>query len=230
VNEQFSIPDGFDGTVRLFPLPNVVLFPRVTLPLHIFEPRYRQMTTDSLAGDRLIAMALLRPGWEPHYDAKPALYPIACVGKVVADQALEDGRYNLVLRGLSRARILREIECERLYRTAQVQLLSDTDSTTPADSRKLCLLLARLARKWFTSVGVDFEQVSRLFKGNLPIGTIGDVLSFVLPLPPEVKQELLEQLNVERRISRLVNYLQEKQPSQSESTSAAKFPPEFSLN
>jgi Lon protease-like protein len=189
------------------------------------------MTADALAGDRLITMALLKPGWEPHYDAKPALYPVGCVGKVVADQALEDGRYNLVLRGLSRARIVREIECERLYRTAQVELLSDTASTTPADSRKLCLLLARLARKWFTSVGVDFEQVSRLFKGNLPIGTIGDVLSFVLPLPPEVKQELLEQLNVAQRIARLIEHLQEKQPSsQSEASPAAKFPPEFSLN
>lgn len=230
MSEQFSIPEGFVGTVRLFPLPNVVLFPRVTLPLHIFEPRYRQMTADALTGDRLITMALLKPGWEPQYEAKPALYPVGCVGKVVADQALEDGRYNLVLRGLSRARIMREIKCERLYRTAQVELLSDTGLTTPTDSRKLCLLLARLARKWFTSAGVDFEQVSRLFKGNLPIGTIGDVLSFVLPLPPEVKQELLEQLSVAQRIARLIDHLQEKQPPQSKSTSAAKFPPEFSLN
>src|SRR5262249_58348054 len=87
----------FHGKARLFPLPNLVLFPHVMQPLHIFEPRYRQMTADTLASDRLIALALLRPGWEADYEGKPDLYPVACLGKVVADQKLEDGRYNILL-------------------------------------------------------------------------------------------------------------------------------------
>src|ERR1700730_12850904 len=102
MSDDFTLPLAFDGTVRLFPLPNVVLFPHVTLPLHIFEPRYRAMTADALAGDRLITMMLLRPGWEEQYEGRPPLYPVGCVGKIVTDQKLDDGRYNLLLRGVSR--------------------------------------------------------------------------------------------------------------------------------
>src|SRR5947209_17017865 len=89
----------FDGTARLFPLPNLVLFPQVIQPLHIFEPRYRQMTADALDDDRLIALALLQPGWEPDYGGTPPLFASACLGKIVADQCLPDGRFNLLLRG-----------------------------------------------------------------------------------------------------------------------------------
>src|SRR3954470_16208806 len=100
----------------LFPLPNVVLFPNVFLPLHVFEPRYRQMTADALAGDRLIGMVLLRPGWEPQYEGNPPVHPVACLGRIVADQRLDDGRYNLLLKGVSRARIVEEIPTSKIYR------------------------------------------------------------------------------------------------------------------
>src|SRR6478736_5807860 len=107
----------FPGTARLFPLPNLVLFPHVVQPLHVFEPRYRQMTADALAGDRLIAPVLLKPGWEEEYDARPEVHPVACLGRVVADQLLPDGRYNLLLRGLSRAHLLGEVTDAKPYRT-----------------------------------------------------------------------------------------------------------------
>src|SRR5437763_12628020 len=100
MSDDLSALGDFDGTARLFPLPNLVLFPYVIQPLHIFEPRYRQMTADSLAGDRLLTMALLRPGWEESYEGRPAVHPVGCLGKIVADQHLENGRYNLLLRGL----------------------------------------------------------------------------------------------------------------------------------
>src|SRR5438094_2455530 len=106
MNDDTYALDQFDGTARLFPLPNLVLFPHVIQPLHIFEPRYRQMTADALDGDGLIALAILQPDWEKDYEGKPAIYPVACLGKIVADQRLEDGRYNLLLRGLRRARVL----------------------------------------------------------------------------------------------------------------------------
>ena len=92
----------------LFPLPNVVLFPNVFLPLHIFEPRYREMVADALAGDRMIGMVLLRPGWEHDYDGRPPVYPIGCSGVITHVERLPDGRYNIVLRGLERFRILEE--------------------------------------------------------------------------------------------------------------------------
>ena len=92
----------------LFPLPTVVLFPNVFLPLHIFEPRYREMVADALAGDRMIGMVLLRPGWEHDYEGRPAVYPIGCSGVITHVERLPDGRYNIVLRGIERFRILEE--------------------------------------------------------------------------------------------------------------------------
>jgi len=79
MSEAFSSLTDYMGTARLFPLPNLVLFPQVMQPLHIFEPRYRQMTADALAGDRFLALALLKPGWEPSYSGNPDIYPIACL-------------------------------------------------------------------------------------------------------------------------------------------------------
>src|SRR5438876_645259 len=103
----------------LFPLPNVVLFPNVFLPLHIFEPRYRAMVADALASDRMIGMVLLKPGWEAEYEGRPPIYPIGCSGVITHVERLKDGRYNLVLRGVERFRILQEDD-GRSYRRATV--------------------------------------------------------------------------------------------------------------
>ena len=92
--------------VPVFPLPNVVLFPGVVCPLHVFEPRYREMVTDVLAGERLIALALLRPGWEAEYEGAPAVHEVACVGRVAAAEPLRDGRFNILVQGEERVRIL----------------------------------------------------------------------------------------------------------------------------
>src|SRR5262245_4682668 len=104
---------GFSGKARLFPLPNLVFFPQVMQPLHVFEPRYRQMTADALEGDRLIALVLPKPGWEGDYMGKPLLHDVACIGRIMAEQLLEDGRYNMLLRGLARVRIVDEIASKK---------------------------------------------------------------------------------------------------------------------
>src|SRR5438132_13243727 len=109
MNDDLAALEGFSGTARLFPLPNLVLFPHVIQPLHVFEPRYRQMTADALDGDRLIAIVLPRPGWEYHYAGSPEIYSVATLGTIVADQKLDDGRYNILLRGLSRIHLSHEI-------------------------------------------------------------------------------------------------------------------------
>src|SRR5215212_6414723 len=96
----FSLP--------LFPLPTVVLFPNVFLPLHIFEPRYRAMVSDALAGDRIIGMVLLKPGFESDYDGRPPIYQVGCAGVITHSEALPDGRFNIVLRGLEKFRITGE--------------------------------------------------------------------------------------------------------------------------
>src|SRR5690348_5554222 len=113
----------------LFPLPGVLLFPRAVLPLHIFEERYKQMTADVLrpGGHRQIAMALLRPGWERDYYARPAIEPVVCVGTILSHERLPDGRYNLLLQGHTRARVVQE-SGEAPYRQAQLEMLVETES------------------------------------------------------------------------------------------------------
>src|SRR5438045_3723213 len=112
------------ASIPLFPLPNVVLFPNVFLPLHIFEPRYREMVADALAGDRLIGMVLLRPGWERDYEGRPPIYPIGCSGLLTHNERLPDGRYNIVLRGIERFRIIEE-DHARSYRRAAIEPLRE---------------------------------------------------------------------------------------------------------
>src|SRR5436853_1475417 len=107
-------------TIPIFPLPNVVLFPNVFLPLHIFEPRYREMIDDSLKGDRIVGMVLLRPGWESNYEGRPPVYPIGCAGVITHAERLPDGRFNIVLRGMEKFR-LRDEDRGRAYRVGHVE-------------------------------------------------------------------------------------------------------------
>lgn len=111
-------------TIPIFPLPNVVLFPQVFLPLHIFEPRYRSLVADAIEGDRLIGMALLRPGYEGDYDGRPPVFPVGCAGVITHHDRLPDGRFNIVLRGLEKFRITGE-ETDRLYRVARIESLEE---------------------------------------------------------------------------------------------------------
>jgi uncharacterized protein len=227
---EAAVPENFNGTARLFPLPNVVLFPEVLLPLHIFEPRYRQMKADALAGDRLIAMALLRPGWEKEYEARPPLYPTVCLGRIVAHQQLDDGRSNLLLRGLSRARIVAELPPERLYRRAQLELFGDTGVPTEQAALGYRRKLTRLARPWLRTLGPASSQVPKLLTSDLPVGVLADLLAFALPLPVEFKQELLGEQDTGERIRRLLECLATRPASAAADTTGQAFPPEFSPN
>lgn len=132
--------------IPIFPLPNAVLFPSVFLPLHIFEPRYRRMVEDALAGDRIIGMVLLRHGWEAAYEGRPAVYPLGCAGVVTHHERLDDGRFNIVLRGLHKFRILGE-EDGQAYRLARVEALpeppcGDPDALAQARQRLEALIAA----------------------------------------------------------------------------------------
>ncbi len=124
VREQLA---AFTGWAPLFPLPNVVHFPHLLLPLHIFEPRYRQMVGDSMEGSRLIAMALLKPGFATT-EGSPPIHDTVCLGRITAEQTVPDGRYYLVLQGLSRARIVREAASDKMYRIAELTLHPDPET------------------------------------------------------------------------------------------------------
>ena len=106
--------------IPIFPLPKAILFPNVFLPLHIFEPRYRTMVTDALAGDRIIGMVLLKPGFEADYEGRPPIFPLGCAGVISHAEPLADGRFNIVLRGLEKFRVEGEDD-SRTYRVAHVE-------------------------------------------------------------------------------------------------------------
>jgi Lon protease-like protein len=225
MNDDQAALAGFSGKVRLFPLPNLVLFPHVVQGLHIFEPRYRQLLTDALAGDKLIAIVLLQPGWEEEYDAAPAIEPIACLGRIGWHEKLSDGRYNLRLRGLSRIGLTDELPTDRSYRMASAELIPDV---APADLQRLKTLrrsLAEAVLPRFAGDGAAHQQLEELFSGDDPLGHVCDVLSYALPLPLDMKQALLTEPHVDLRAEIMIQALK---------VSAARadrvFPPAFSDN
>lgn len=116
-------------TIPIFPLPNVVLFPNVFLPLHIFESRYRAMVRDALATDRIIGMVLLRPGYERDYEGRPPVYPVGCAGVITHSETLPDGRYNIILKGIEKFRTTGE-DASRPYRLAHVEAIPDVVNET----------------------------------------------------------------------------------------------------
>lgn len=221
----------FGGVVRLFPLPNLVLFPHVVQPLHVFEPRYRQMTADALAGDRLITLALLGAGWDENNESKPTLHPIACLARIVAFKELDDGRYILLVRGLSRIRILEEIASDKMYRSARVELVDEVMVMPVQEAMAFRRRLTELILPRFTGSETERKQVEELLSGETPLGALCDVLCFQLPLPPERKQELLEETDVSLRARALIAALESiaiEGPAAQDPN--RKFPPDFSAN
>lgn len=193
----------------LFPLPNVVLFPGVLLPLHIFEPRYRTMVADALADDRRIGMVLLQPGYESTYDERPPVFAVGCSGAITHADRLEGGRYNIVLHGIERFRIVAE-DHDRAYRRASVALLTDRapDDEDRSEVRQLRLKLETLLVELGHRRGVTPSDA-------VPASSISDLdvvhtLAQYLDLEPLEKQALLECDGLRSRAQSLVELLEMK--------------------
>jgi len=191
--------------IPIFPLPNVVLFPNVFLPLHIFEPRYRRMLAAALEGDRIIGMVLLRPGWEGNYEGRPPVYPIGCAGLITHAEPLADGRYNIVLRGLEKFRVLSEEETDG-YRVAQIQTLMEelTDverASIRAERRRLEALLVPQPEGRGTDPKVP---------PSMPDEDLVNALAQYLELEPVEKQALLEREGLLARCRSLIELLEMK--------------------
>ena len=230
--EDLSVSqENFSGKVRLFPLPNLVLFPHVMQPLHIFEPRYRELLEDALADDRLIAMAILTPGWENDYEGRPPLYSMACLSQIITYCQLDDGTYNVLLLGVQRLRLMQELEPSRLFREAQAELCDDcgfpcTLARHKALQQKLRGALLQ-ALPMFPEV---HEQLDQLLGNDVPLGVLTDVISFMLEIDLERKQTLLGETDVNRRTELLLDCLSDSAAESSADRAAACFPPEFSTN
>jgi Lon protease-like protein len=225
MSDDRSILAGFGGLARLFPLPNLVLFPQAIQGLHIFEPRYRQMTADALAGDELIAPVLLQDGEASAFEDRPAIAAIACLARIVQHERLPDGRFNLRVRGIARLKLVEEVHTDRLYRTARGEPMPDV---VPADLGRLTALRRRLAGvilPQFDAGGPAHRHLSELFDGDLALGPLCDLLAFALPVPVELKQQLLDEPHVDTRAEILGHALQIAPVDPDR-----KFPPDFSVN
>jgi Lon protease-like protein len=200
----------------LFPLPNVVLFPSVFLPLHIFEPRYREMIADAIASDRMIGMVLLRPGWQRDYEGRPPIYPVGCSGVITHFEKLPDGEYNIVLRGLDRFRIVEEDD-QRSYRRAVVEPLPEravTEEDRAAIRRQRSRLETLLSPAADKAAGIELAKGSRSSDRTMPASMSDEdtvnALAQYLDFEPLEKQALLEKASLRARAESLVELLEMK--------------------
>lgn len=201
---QFS----FVGNVPVFPLPGMVFFPRTVLPLHIFEARYREMIRDVMKGERLIAVSLLRPGWEDDYEGNPPYHDIGTLGRIEDLEPLSDGRYNLRLVGLQRVRF-GELIKEKPYRLAHITPLAETPTNEDDPrvmSRKLDVLASHscLLRELTSSDGSDVVLDERI-----PFETAVNGACANLPVEPSIRQSLLEEDDLFERQNRALDLMEQ---------------------
>ena len=247
-----ELPDDFEGRVRLFPLPGLVMFPHAMQPLHIFEPRYCEMLSEAMASDQLIAMATLSDAAAAGSQASPPVESTVCLGRVVSHTELEDDRHNILLVGIRRARIRSELETGRSFRMAQVDINEDV---YPADGSKTRRALKGKLLDAFGRIIPQNQSVQKnlydLMAGQMQLGPITDIISYMMPFSTGRKLELLSLANVDRRADRLVDFLSdgsisieamsvEAQSGSIESLNVSSatgdedegpgFPPPFSLN
>ena len=188
--------------VPLFPLPGAILFPRSQIPLHIFEPRYREMVKDAIDGPGRIAMI------QPHRlddDNQAPLYSAGCIGELVGIEELDDGRFNIVLHGSNRFRLVREVTDDSAYRCAEVDISAFDDEEPPPLALVQRAEVEREARRLGDAMGlaVDWDAVARLDDEMLV-----NAIAQVAPFDVGAKQALLEQAMLEERADLLVQLMQ----------------------
>ena len=204
-SEAFPIPE----IVPVFPLPNVVFFPHTYLPLHIFEPRYRDMVDDAVSGGQCIGMALLKDGWEEHYYEAPPIFELGCVGRMTTVQKLSDGRFNIVLEGLRRCTYHEETVPSR-YRQAKISLYPrhETDELENSLRNKV----TEAAEIYLQTKKVpDLCQI--IASGRLSDRLLVNSLSAGLDFTPIEKQFLLESDHLSQQARRLLDLIRLKLPN-----------------
>ena len=197
--------------IPLFPLPSTVFYPGTPLPLHIFEPRYRQMTADALEGERKIGMVLLKPDWEAAYFDRPEIFPMGCVGSIEKEIRHPDGKYNFTLVGLRRFRILREVD-GKLYRCAEIDLLEEQNEQEIGEKPNVTRdgLIERYRE--FSSLVPKNNSLKEEPDWNLGylLSQFVDRFAYRLDLSLEQKQTFLEEQDVLRRAEVLHDFLKMK--------------------
>ncbi|TWU44538.1 Lon protease [Rubripirellula tenax] len=237
-----NLPDDFDSRVCLFPLPELVLFPHAMQPLHVFEPRYTEMLAESLASDRLIAMATLTGGIAAMPNQSPPIASTVCIGRIVSHADLGDDRHNILLVGAKRAKVVSELDAGRTFRIAEVDVNDDIYPPIGAEHR---LDLKRSLLDAFAEIIPASQSVQQnlheLMAGQMGLGPITDIIAYTLPFEVEAKLQLLAEPDVDARARSLVRLLRkgavklhslshEEQSFKNDDPNDEKFPPKFSLN
>ncbi len=195
----------FSGAIPVFPLAGLVFFPGTVLPLHLFEPRYREMALDLLEGEGLLAMALLEEGWEEDATGDSPIHPIVTVGHARRWERQEDGSLNMELVGLGRARILGEVP-GKPWRRARLLPLED-EPVGPEETRELSQSLLWALQRLVGAEKSDPAEIK--LDPSLDLGRFCDSLAFLLPMEPARKMELLAELDPAIRARALVRHLED---------------------
>jgi uncharacterized protein len=195
--------------VPLFPLPNVVLFPKTPVPLYIFEERYRTMVREAIAGNGELVIDLLRAGSESNYSSVSAVHDVACLGKIETYEELEDGKFNIVVVGIHRVRFVREVQ-HSPYRLVEVEKMEEVsyDERSPDIIRRHNHLASLFAR--FTELATGVKQHALELMPQLDFESLVNMVAMTLNLPIEQKQELLELDDASRRCDVLIPVLQQQ--------------------
>ena len=188
--------------MSIFPLSGALLFPGLRLPLHIFEPRYRALVSDAMARDRKIAILQPQPGTGSD-DTPPSLFQIGCVGKIDQVEALDDGRYNLILEGMSRFRMIRELDVTTPFRQIEAELIED--EVDPVLASVMRAALEQESRRYADAQGyaVDWNSVSQLDDEALVNG-----IAQIAPFDSASKQALIEANSLSDRADLLIQLMQ----------------------
>jgi Lon protease-like protein len=208
-------PVSIPKVIPLFPLPNLVFFPRTYVPLHIFEPRYREMVQAAAASHRMVGMVLLKEGWEADYEGAPAIFAMGCVGRMMNVQRLSDGRSNILLQGLRRFEIQHEVGAES-YRQGRIVLkdLFQPHAALPAEIRReIVKVVAGLIRNREEGLAL-----SAMLKQPIHDDVLVQNLSFALDFTPLEKQFLLESDSLIQQGRRLLDLLHFKLHERHEQT------------
>jgi hypothetical protein len=194
------------SALPIFPLPNCVLLPGGLLPLHVFEPRYRELTRDCLAGHHFMGIARLRPGYEATYYGKPPVYDRFGVGKIICSEELPDGRFALLLRGVARVELARELPSDRAYRLVEARILVDAiaDSGEALDHHRQLVKLCDRLSEVIEAGGPQLRELARAFADP---GACADAIAAALVMDTDARQELLEAVDPMVRIQRTLGYV-----------------------
>ena len=221
-------PDDFSGLARVFPLPNLVMFPHVMQAMHIFEPRYRALFEEAVEDDRLIALGVLAPGWEAHYEGRPALRSTACLCRIATHQRTPEGTYNVLLLGVRRLRLVNELPPDKPFRVVESGIIEDVLTPAASEDAVAALQQRLLAafKRAMPKIPASYDQLDQLLGSQITLGMLTDIVAYTVELDLDAKLKLLAECDVLKRTRLLLEFL----GSQSEVRPQRTFPPAFSVN